>query len=172
MEECADNIKDLCMTNEKKEEDLIKLEFRYCLARQEANMRSMTSDDFRQRLAWMKEEVNRLSAERERALMDNLEQMREKDQLRQQLMDMLDLQLENQKLKAMNVDLELKKYMHQRQMADVEKQLDETRFALKSVPSSILKLCAKILVPDRKRNRGRNGVRDDIDRSTNHKAYL
>lgn len=145
--DCAANIENLNLTNDKTKKDLVNLEFAYCLARQEANICHMSTDDFRLRLAWQKEEIARVNNEKEVALAANLAYAKEITRVRKELNGVAGVREENKKLKQVNKTHEEKLEELQGQLDEVRKCLDDARFALKSVPAPIQKLCGKVLVP-------------------------
>ncbi|KAK5092133.1 hypothetical protein LTR70_005738 [Exophiala xenobiotica] len=151
LQDCAENIQKLNSTNDKTRQELVSLEFQYCLARQEANMRAMTANDTRLRLEWMRNEIARINTEKESALRESSVQKEANDRLRKELADMQDARQENQRLKHANLVQEQKQRHLQHELAKVKRRLDDTQFALRSVPSPIQKLCARMLVPEKDR---------------------
>jgi len=149
LQDCADNIQKLNLTNDKTRQDLVSLEFQYCLARQEANMRAMTSNDTRLRVGWMQGEITRINAEKESALRETLDQKKANERLRKELADMQDARQENQRLKHASLIHEQKQRQMQHELAKVKRRLNDTQFALRSIPSPIQKLCARMLVPEK-----------------------
>ncbi|KAK5940397.1 hypothetical protein PMZ80_007817 [Knufia obscura] len=149
LQDCAENIEKLNLTNDRTKKDLVSLEFQYCLARQEANMRSMTADDTKLRLEWMRDEIARVNAEKEQAIQESLDQKKENGRLRKEVVDMLDTMQENQRLKQINLIQEQRQRGLQQELAEVKRKLDEAEFGLRTVPSPIQKLFAKMLVPAR-----------------------
>lgn len=109
----------------------------------------MTSNDTRLRLEWMRNEIARINAEKESALRESLDQKKANDRLRKELADMQDARQENQTLKHANLMQEQKQRHLQHELAKVKRRLDDTQFALRSVPSPIQKLCVRMLVPEK-----------------------
>lgn len=107
----------------------------------------MSTDDFRLRLAWQKEEIARVNNEKEVALAANLAYAKEITRVRKELNGVAGVREENKKLKQVNKTHEEKLEELQGQLDEVRKCLDDARFALKSVPAPIQKLCGKVLVP-------------------------
>lgn len=155
LRDCAEDVRRLNLAHDKAKQDLVDLELRYSIAREEAGLRSMTTDDFRQRFEWMRDEIGRVNAEKETALQENIDQMREKDRLRKELVDVLDVRLEIQKLKEANLIHEHKQNKLKRELEVTKRKLKETEFALRSVPSPIQKICAKVLVSDQDKGKAK-----------------
>lgn len=112
-------------------------------------MRSMTADDTKLRLEWMRDEIARVNAEKEQAIQESLDQKKENGRLRKEVVDMLDTMQENQRLKQINLIQEQRQRGLQQELAEVKRKLDEAEFGLRTVPSPIQKLFAKMLVPAR-----------------------
>lgn len=148
LEKCADNIAALNHTATRTQQDMISLELQYSLTRQEANMRAMAPEDVRLRLKWLKEEIARVNVDKENLIRHNVDSEKDRDRLRKELVDMLEIRQDNQKLKQINLQLGLTQKEMQKQLDSSNERLEELRFALQSVPSPIRKMCAKILVPD------------------------
>jgi len=148
LQDYAENIQKLTVANDKAKQELVCLEFEYCLARQQANIQAMTSDDTRLRLEWIRDEIARVNAEKEKALQENVDHKKENGKMRDELTDTVKAIRENKDLKQINLIHEQRLREMQQELGEVTRRLDEARFALCTVPSSVQKLCAKILVPD------------------------
>lgn len=157
LDECTANIENLNQTHDRTKKELITLEFQYCLARQEANMCSMSADDFRLRLEWQMEEIARVNAEKEAALAANLAYSKDRTLLRKELDHLADLKTENQKLKQVNRSHEKRQKELDRQLEEARKCLDKAEYSLQSVPGLIQKFCTRVLVPTGKKENGRDG---------------
>lgn len=149
LQDCAENIHKLHLTNDQTKQDLINLEFEYCLARQQANLRAMTSDDTRLRLQWMRDEIARVNDEKEQALQENLDHIQEIKRLRKTLIDMIDTRYEHEKLKHLHSVHEQNRRDLEQELAEVKRKLDDSQFALKTVQLPIQKLFSKMLVPEK-----------------------
>lgn len=147
LEECADNIAALHHTTTRAQQDMISLELQYSLARQEANMRAMTPNDVLLRLTWLKEEISRLNADKEHLIRQTAESEHEQHRLRKELVDMLELRQENQKLKQTSLQQEQSHMELRKQLDEANEKLAALRFTVQNVPSPIRKICTKILVP-------------------------
>ena len=109
----------------------------------------MSSDDACLRVEWMRDEIVRVNGEKEKALRECLYQQAENDQLRSQLAATMNTRSETRQLKETNLMQEQKLQELEQQLTDIKLQLDDTQFALWSVPSPIQKLCARMLVPEK-----------------------
>jgi len=124
----------------------------------------MTANDTRLRLEWMRNEIARINTEKESALRESSVQKEANDRLRKELADMQDARQENQRLKHANLVQEQKQRHLQHEFAKVQRRLDDTQFALRSVPSPIQKLCIRMLVPEKDKSSGKEKTVNSRDK--------
>lgn len=142
LEQCCDSLADLNNTISLARQDLRNLEFHYSLAREEANVHALASDENegRLRISFLREELVRVYNDKERILRKSRESSDEIHQLRERLVDMAKIKEENHHLRRSNARLQLR---HE----DMRKQLDEANKqvkALKGEPQSTLSLLRKL----------------------------
>ena len=142
------NLESLNLAIEQTKQDLINLEYQYSLVIQKANMRAMTPDVIRVRLDWQKQEIERINAEKEKALQESANNKRERDRAQKQLQELHDAIQENEALRKTNVAQAQRENALERQLDDAKTKLEQAQFTLRSVPSPVQKLCTRLLVPE------------------------
>lgn len=147
------------------------MECLYSVAVQEANRRALSSDELHLRLEWQKEEITRIDAEKEDALKKVEQQKGENTRLQGEVDTLNDFVEENEMLRQKNGELERRQRYLEGKVEEMRARVERSVHVLRSVPSPVQKMCARLLVP-REGQYGEYKRRKDKGRDRKRSGYL
>ncbi|KAK5069737.1 hypothetical protein LTS08_006673 [Lithohypha guttulata] len=169
--DCASQLQYINQQLQLSKQDLNNMECLYSVAVQEANRRALSSDALHLRLEWQKEEITRIDAEKEDALKKVEQQKGENTRLQGEVETLNDFVEENEMLRQKNEELERRQRYLEGEVEEMRARLERSDHVLRSVPSPVQKMCARLLVP-REGQYGEYKRRKDKGRDRKRSGYL